>query len=322
MSSRPRLLVLADIPVVLRERLAASLEVVVEPLGVAREEEVAARVPGFHGLLPLLVHPVGERVFAAAPQLEIVANCAAGLDNIDLGAASRRGITVTNTPSVLTEDTADFTWALLLAVTRRVVEADAFVRRGDFRGWDLNLLLGRSLGGATLGVVGSGRIGQAVLRRAHAFGMRRIYTSLERLPAAQEAELGAAWRELDALLAEADVVSLHVPLTESTRHLLDRQRLARMKRGAFLINTARGPVVDESALVEALGSGHLAGAGLDVFEREPAVHPGLLGSDRVVLAPHLGSATAETRFRMVELAVESLLEHFVAGRRPRLAVGR
>lgn len=322
MSSRQRLLVLADIPLALRERLAASLEVVVEPLGVAVEEEIAARVPGFHGLLPLLVHPVGERVFAAAPSLEIVANCAAGLDNIDLAAASRRGVTVTNTPGVLTEDTADFTWALLLAVMRRVVEADAFVRRGDFAGWDLNLLLGRSLGGTVLGVVGAGRIGQAVLRRARAFGMRGLYTSLERLPAAVEAELGAEWRELDALLAEADVVSLHVPLTESTRHLVDRHRLARMKRGAFLINTARGPVVDESALAEALDSGHLAGAGLDVFEREPSVHPGLLGSDRVVLAPHLGSATAETRFRMVELAVESLLEHFVAGERPRLAVGR
>ena len=317
---RKRVLVLADIPTALRLRLAEALEVVVDPLGVVSEAEVAARAAGFHGLLPLLVHPVGERVFAAAPGLEIVANCAAGLDNVDLAAARRRGITVTHTPGVLTEDTADFTWALLLAATRRVVDADAFVRRGAFRGWDLNLFQGRSLRGATLGVVGAGRIGQAVLARARAFGLRSLYHSLERLDAAREAELAAEWRELDALLAESDLVSLHVPLTPETRHLIDERRLALMKPGAFLVNTARGPVVDEAALAAALGAGRLAGAGLDVFEREPAVHPDLLAAENVVLAPHLGSATAETRFRMAELAVESLLDQLAAGRRPRLAV--
>ena len=314
---RRRVVLLAPVPAPLGERLAAAgLEVVLHDVAPGREEEAAAAAADADGLLSLLVHPVGERLFARAPRLAVVANCAAGVDNVDLGAARRHGVTVAHTPGVLTADTADFTWALLLALVRRVVEADGFVRRGEFRGWALDLLLGRSLSRLTLGVVGAGAIGQAVLARARAFGMTTLYTSRRRLAAPCEERLGAAWRSLDELLAEADVVSLHAPLTPETRGLLDAARLARMRRGAFLVNTARGPLVDEGALVAALGSGHLGGAALDVFAREPELHPGLAAFPNVVLAPHLGSATAETRFRMAELSVEALLAVLVEGRPP------
>jgi len=315
--SRRRVVLLAPVPAPLGERLAAAgLEVVLREVGPGRAEEAAAAAADADGLFSLLVHPVGERLFAAAPRLAVVANCATGVDNVDLAAARRHGVTVANTPGVLTADTADFTWALLLALLRRVVEADAYVRRGEFRGWALDLLLGRSLGSLTLGVVGAGAIGQAVLARARAFGMTTLYTSRRRLPEAREAALGASWRTLDELVAAADVVSLHAPLTPETRGLFDAARLARMRPGAFLVNTARGPLVDEEALAAALASGRLGGAALDVFEREPEVHAGLLGLPNVVLAPHLGSATAETRFRMAELSVAALLAVLVEGRTP------
>lgn len=316
-----RVVLLAPVPSPLAARLAAAgLEVVTREVGPGRPEEAAAAAADADGLLSLLVHPVGERLFAGARRLAVVANCAAGVDNVDLEAAHRHGVTVANTPGVLTDDTADFTWALLLALLRRVVEGDGFVRRGEFQGWALDLLLGRSLRSLALGVVGAGAIGQAVLRRARAFGMPALYTSRRRLPAVREAELGAAWRPLDELLEEAGAVSLHLPLTAETRGLLGAARLRRMRRGAFLVNTARGPLVDEAALVEALGSGHLGGAALDVFEREPEVHPGLRELPNVVLAPHLGSATAETRFRMAELSVEALLAVLAHGRPPAHAV--
>jgi len=320
-TSRRRVVLLSSVPAPLGERLAAAgLDVVTREVAPGRAEEAAAAAADADGLLSLLVHPVGERLFAAAPRLAVVANCAAGVDNVDLESARRHGVTVANTPGVLTDDTADFTWALLLALLRRVVEGDALVRRGEFRGWALDLLLGRSLRGLALGVVGAGAIGQAVLERARAFGMTLLYTSRRRLPEAREAELGAGWRSLDRLLAEADVVSLHAPLTAETRGLLDAARLGRMRRGAFLLNTARGPLVDEAALVAALRTGHLGGAALDVFAREPEVHPGLRELPNVVLAPHLGSATAETRFRMAELSVEALIAVLAHGQRPVHAV--
>lgn len=323
---RPRVLVLVEPPDELRARLEARLEVDVRPAGELDEEEVAARLadtgdgPPFRGLLPLLIHRVGERVFRAAPDLDVVANMAVGVDNVDLAAARRHGVTVTNTPGVLTDDTADLALALLLAVARRIVEADRYVRAGRWTGWRPDLMVGRSLTGRSLGVVGAGRIGRAVLARAAAFRMRLLYASRTPLPPEVEAELGAERRDLPDLLAESDFVSLHVPLDDATRHLLDADALARLKPGAILVNTARGPVVDEAALVAALDSGHLGGAGLDVFEEEPRVHPGLLDRPDVVLVPHVGSATAATRFRMLELAVEGLLAILADRRLPTHAV--
>jgi glyoxylate reductase len=313
-------LALAPLPAELARRLGAVCEVEERPSGELAEAEVAALAPGFDGLLSLLIHRVGERVFAAAPELAIVANHAVGVDNVDLAAAERHGVVVTNTPGVLTEDTADLTWALILAVARRVVEGDAFVRAGRWRGWRPDLLIGRSLTGATLGVVGAGRIGQAVLERAAGFRMRQLYASRSALPAERAAALGAERRELPELLAAADVVSLHVPLAAATRHLIDAAALARMKPTAFLVNTSRGPVVDEAALAAALAAGRLGGAGLDVYEEEPRVHPGLRELPNVVLLPHVGSATAETRVRMAERCVEDLRAFRGEGRRPERAL--
>jgi len=236
-----------------------------------------------------------------------VANCAVGTDNVDLAAAARLGIAVTNTPDVLTEATADLAWALILGVARRVGEGDRMVRRGRFKGWAPDLLLGMDLRGRTLGIVGMGRIGKAVARRAPAFGMRVVYTDVRRLGESSEAALGARPLPLDELLAAADVVSLHCPLTEGNRHLLNRDRLTAMKLGAILVNTGRGPLVDEAALVECLRAGHLAGAGLDVYEQEPALAPGLADCPNTLLLPHVGSAGAETRAAMARTAVAEAL---------------
>ncbi len=316
-----RVLSLTALPEPLRARLQASgLEVVERPEGELNDAGVAALVAGFEGLLPLLIHRVGEETLAAAPDLRVVANCAVGVDNVDLAAARRQGVVVTNTPGVLTDATADLAWALLLALARRLVEADAAVRATGFTGWRPDAFVGRSLAGSTLGVVGAGRIGRAVLARAVPFGMRRLYASRSPLPAEVEADLGAERRTLGDLLAESDFVSLHVPLTDVTHHLIDAQALAAMKPASFLINTSRGPVVDEAALAAALAAGRPTGAGLDVFEHEPGVHPDLVGRSDVVLLPHIGSATAETRFRMAELCVEGLEAVLVAGTRPHNAV--
>jgi glyoxylate reductase len=258
-------------------------------------------------LITLLTDRVDDALLAQCPRLKVVANVAVGYDNIDVAAATRRGIVVTNTPGVLTDATADFAWALLLAVVRRVVEADAYVRAGRFTEWKMMELHGGDLAGRTLGIAGFGRIGQAVARRGHAFGMHVIYTTTRRAPEELEEELGAHAVDKATLLASSDVLSLHLPLTAATRHFLGAAEFATMKPSAYLINTARGPIVDETALVDALQSGALRGAGLDVFEREPAVHPALLAMDNVVLAPHIGSATVETRTKMAQIAAENVL---------------
>jgi glyoxylate reductase len=318
--ARPRVLVLGDLPGEGLGRLAACCEVEVRSQTVGGEAELAELVPGYQGLLALLTHRVGGRVFAAADRLKIVANCAVGVDNIDLQAARRHGVVVTHTPAVLTEDTADLTWALILAVLRGVVSGDRFLRSGEFRGWQPKLLLGRSLRSVTLGVVGAGRIGRAVLSRARAFGTRTCYASRTPLSAERERELATARRNLSELLAESDVVSLHLPLTAATHHLIDAQALAAMRRGSHLINTARGALIDEAALVASLTDGHLAGAGLDVHEHEPQVHPGLLQLENVVLLPHIGSATAETRERMADSCFDDLITLLGEGRVPERAV--
>lgn len=282
------------------------------------EEEFVGFIGEADAVLTLLQNPMTDRVMGACPGLKVVANCAVGFDNIDCAAARRHGLWVTNTPDVLTEATADLTWALILSVTRRLGEAERFVRGGHFHGWSLDMLLGSAIQGRQLGIVGYGRIGRAVARRAPGFGMSVAYNS----PTVRaEPDPPASWMELDELLATSHVVSLHAPLSEGTRHLLDERRLRLMPKGAFLVNTARGPIIDEAALVRVLSDGHLGGAGLDVFESEPVIHPGLLERDDVVLLPHIGSATVETRSAMAELAATNILA-ILAGDEPPTPVVR
>lgn len=279
--------------------------------GRLRRSELLERLPGARGLIALLTDTIDTELLDAGGALEVVANFAVGYDNVDLAAATERGVVVTNTPDVLTEATADFAFALLLAAARRIVEGDALVRGGGWTGWHPKQHLGADVGGATLGIVGLGRIGQAVARRAAGFGMTVLAAARD----------GAAPRDgiarvpLEELLARSDFVSLHCPLTPETHHVIDAAALAAMKPSAILVNTARGPCVDEDALVAALDRGALAGAGLDVFEDEPAVHPGLLASQRVVLAPHAGSATYTARRRMGEICANAVAD-VLAGRRP------
>jgi glyoxylate reductase len=257
----------------------------------------------------------GALLDAAGPQLRCVANVAVGFDNIDVAAATERGVVVTNTPGVLVDATADLAMALILSVTRRVGEGERFVRARRAWSWDLSFMLGSGLTGKTLGVVGLGGIGRAVATRARAFGLEIVYAAPREAPAEVETALAARRLPLDELLQISDVVTLHCPLTPETRHLIDTRALELMRPTAFLINTARGPVVDEGALVAALRSGALAGAGLDVYENEPEVHPGLLELENVVLLPHLGSATVETRTAMATLAAENAVA-VLEGRRP------
>ncbi len=258
--------------------------------------ELAARVAGKQALLSMVTDTVDRAEIAAGTELRVIANVAVGYNNLDVAAAREQGIVVTNTPDVLTDATADFTMALMLAVTRRLGEGERMVRDGAWKGWAFDQLLGMQLRGKQLGVVGFGRIGRAVADRAAAFGMTVAHTSRS-----------GGGLPLDRLLATSDVVSLHVPLTPETRHLIGQPELARMKRSAYLINTTRGPVVDEAALAWALKNRIISGAGLDVYEREPEIHPDLLPLDNVVLAPHLGSATTETRTAMADLAARNVV---------------
>lgn len=263
-------------------------------------------VAGTDAVLTLLHDRVDEELLeAAGPQLRCVANVAVGYDNVDVAAAERRGVVVTNTPGVLDDATADLTMALILAATRRVAEGDRLVRSGQPWSWGMGFMLGSSLQGKRLGIVGLGGIGTRVAERARAFGMEIAYHS--RHPSPAEAALGAERLSLPDLLAGSDVVSLHCPLTPETHHLVGAEELAAMRPGAVLVNAARGPIVDEAALASALAEGRIAAAGLDVFEREPEVEPGLLQLDNVVLTPHLGSATVETRTAMAELAARNAI---------------
>lgn len=277
-------------------------------------EEVLRRVKDKEALICLLTEKVNDELLQASPKLRIAANVAVGFDNIDVPACTKRGVVATNTPGVLDETTADFAWTLLMAVARRLGEGEALARSGNWKGWDLDQLVGIDVWGKTLGIVGFGRIGKAVARRASGFQMKIIYTDAVRATAEAEKELRAEFREMNALLAEADFISVHTPLLPETRGLFNAEKFERMKRTAFLINTSRGPVVEEAALVAALESGKLAGAALDVFEKEPAIHPGLKRAN-VVLAPHIASASLETRTKMACMAAEDVVA-LLQGQRP------
>jgi len=272
-------------------------------------DELARRIADKQAIICLMTDRVDKSVIDRAPGLKVIANVAVGYNNVDVTYARSRGIVVTNTPDVLTESVADFTWAIILAITRRLSEGERLARSGHWKGWALDLLLGSELRGKQLGLVGIGRIAQAVALRAPAFGMRVAYASRSdaKMP-------GCEAMSLDRLLVTSDVLSLHVPLTPETTHLIDKKALARMKRSAYLVNTSRGPVIDEEALAWALQHHLLAGAALDVYEKEPAIHPDLLNLENVLLVPHLGSATTETRTAMADLAAENVIA--VLGGRP------
>jgi glyoxylate reductase len=310
MTERPRVLVTREIPEaglrLLRE--VAFVDVWDGALPPPRDE-LLRRVAGVDGLLALLTDRVdGELLDAAGPQLKVVSNFAVGYDNIDVAACARRGIPVGNTPGVLTEATADLAFTLLLAVARRITEANTFVRDDRWLTWGPLLLLGRDVSGATLGIVGFGRIGREMARRARGFGMRVLYTSRSRASEAVETELAATWVDFHGLLGQSDFVSVHVSLSADTRHLIDAATLARMKPGSVLINTSRGPVVDQKALTEALRSGHLWGAGLDVTDPEPMRADDPLASlPNCLVVPHVASATERTRDQMAEKAARNVL---------------
>jgi glyoxylate reductase len=278
--------------------------------GAMAPHELRSRVAGKDAVVCLLTDQIDRSIIDAAPALKIIANVAVGFSNVDVAYARSRGIVVTNTPDVLTGSVADFTWALILAITRRLSEGERLVRRGEWKGWALDFMLGSELRGKQLGLVGLGRIALAVAERAPAFGVRVAYTS-RRAPDAANAES----MSLDRLLITSDVVSLHVPLTPETRHLIDKRAFSRMKRSAYLVNTSCGSVVDEAALAWALEQHLIAGAALDVYENEPAIHPDLLRLENVLIVPHMGSGTTETRTAMADLAVRNVLA-VLAGRAP------
>jgi glyoxylate reductase len=299
----PKILITRRLPSAVLSKLEAAAEIdLYTGDGAIPAEELRARIADKDALISLLTDAVDRSVVDAAPNLKVIANVAVGFNNIDIPYALSRGVVVTHTPDVLTESVADFTWALILAITRRLAEGERVVRRGAWKGWALDFMLGTELRGKQLGLVGVGRIGRAVAARASAFGMRVAFTEVF-----ETTVDGAEAMSFDRLLTTSDVVSLHVPLTPETRHLIDKRTLARMKRSAFLINTARGPVVDEEALAWALQQHLIAGAALDVFENEPAVHPDLLTLENVLLVPHLASGTTETRTAMAELAADNVL---------------
>ena len=277
--------------------------------------ELLRRVADKNALVCLLTEKADEELLAAAPKLRIVSTVSVGYDNIDVPACTRRKVVATNTPGVLDETTADFAWTLLMAIARRLVEGDAWLRSGTWPGWDLDQLLGGDIWEKTLGIIGFGRIGREVARRALGFRMRVLYHSRSRVPVEIEKELHAEYVPLESLLREADFVTLHVPLSPETRHLISTPQFEKMKRTAYLINTARGPVVDEAALVDALERKLIAGAALDVYEHEPKVHPALIPRKDVILAPHLGSASIETRTKMAVMAATNAAALF-EGKRP------
>ena len=299
-STRPAVLLTRRVPSSIQEKLEAVCDLHLEESALT-PEQLREKVRGKAGLICVLTDRIDDALLDAAPDLKIVANIAVGYDNIDVRAAAQRGVIVTNTPDVLTEATAELTWALILSAARRIGEGERLVRRGAWKGWAIDFMLGTELRGKQLGIVGRGRIGRAVAAKAPAFGMTAKFAK-EDMP-------------LDELLVSSDVISINTSLRPDTRHLIDRRTLMRMKRSAILVNTARGPVIDEEALAWALKERLIAAAALDVYEREPIVQEELLTMENVVLAPHLGSATRETRTAMIDLAVSNVIE-VLQGRQP------
>jgi glyoxylate reductase len=277
--------------------------------------DLLAKVKDKQGILSLLVDTIDREVMDAAPHLRIIANCAVGFDNIDTDYARKKGILVTNTPGVLTETTADLTWALILSVARRIPQADVFTRAKKYKGWELDLFLGREITGKCLGIIGMGRIGKAVASRARAFRMKVLYNDPHRLSEDDEVQYQASCVSLEELLQTSDVVTLHTSLTPETTHLISAERLQLMKKESILINVSRGPVIDEKALVEALERRQIWAAGLDVYEREPEIEERLLSMDNVVLLPHIGSATFDTRILMATMAAKNLVQG-LTGQKP------
>jgi glyoxylate reductase len=318
-AGRPPVLVTRRLPQQALDRIVAECDMALyDGEGAMPRDQLLAQVAGKAGAITLLTDRVdGEFLDAAGPGLIIVANYAVGFDNIDVAACTRRGVLASNTPEVLTETTADTAFALMMAAARRVAEGDRFLRSAVPWSWGPLMMLGQDIHHKTLGVVGFGRIGQALARRARGFAMRVVYHDVAPVPAGVERELGAEYREdLGDLLREADFVSLHTNLTPQTRHLIDAARLAEMKPTAVLVNTSRGPVIDEEALARALTEGQIFAAGIDVFEREPEVHPALRACGNAVILPHLGSATVATRLAMANLAVDNLLGALAGGYPP------
>jgi glyoxylate reductase len=312
---RPRVLITRPVNQKAIDQVAEHCDVRVYPIdGPMSPELLAEELRGMDFAMPCGQKVSGEAI-AEASKLRMIANIGAGYDNIDLEACNRRRIVVTNTPDVLSEATADIAFALLISAARRVVEGDRYVRQGNWPHWQWNFLWGADLHGKTLGLYGCGRIGQAMARRGRGFSMRILYHARHRIDAAIEKELHAELVDRETLLRESDFLSVHVPSTTETRHSIGKAEIALMKPSAFVINSARGNIIDEEALAQALGAGQIQGAGLDVFENEPKVHPALIGMNNVTLLPHIGSATAQTRFKMAALAAENLIA-FLQGRRP------
>lgn len=317
MVSKPNVLLTRKLPEraikLLKQHVALHIH---EQENAISKGEMLHTMSKFNGLICMLSDTIDKEIIAAAGSLKIIANYAVGYNNIDITAATKKRIAVTNTPGVLTETTADLTFALILSLARRIPEADRFVREGNYHGWLPLLMLGSDIFGKTLGVIGFGRIGRAVACRAQGFDMKILYYEPDRLGPDIENKYRVEYRTLEELLREADYISIHVPLTDATHHLIGEQELNRMKRSAFLINVARGPVVDEEALVHALRERSIAGCALDVFEYEPAIEPELIAMSNVVIVPHIGSATVETREKMALMVVEDILDVLIRNKMP------
>ncbi len=305
---KPKVFLTRSLPEQVMKRLQAEteLEMNTEERALTKEEIIAG-IQGKDALLCLLTDHIDARVMDANPNLKVIANYAVGYNNIDLEAASERGIAVTNTPGVLTESSADLAFALIISLARRIAEADHYIRSEKWPGWEPSQFLGADVYGATLGIIGLGRIGKALAKRGKGFDMNVIYWNRTRLSEEEEHTLGLTYRPMDEVLAQADFVSLHVAYTPDTHHLINKAAFSKMKDSGFIINTARGAVIDEQALVDALKSKEIAGAGLDVFEEEPKIHPDLLTMNNTVLLPHIGSASVTTRTKMGMIAVDNIL---------------
>ncbi|MBS4008979.1 MAG: D-glycerate dehydrogenase [Clostridium sp.] len=317
--NRPKVYVTRKIPQIALEMIAAECELQINPHDrVMSRQELTEAIKDLDGMLCLLTDTIDAKLLALSSKLKVLANYASGYNNIDVAACTKRRILVSNTPGVGAETSADLTWALIMSVARRLIEADRFTRAGKFDGWAPMLFMGGDVYGKTLGVVGTGHIGEAVIRRSRGFGMKAIYYDTRKKSEEEENSLGVEFRELNVLLREADFISIHVPLTPETVHLIGEKELKMMKKTAYLINTARGPVVDEKALVKALKTGEIAGAGLDVFEEEPKLTAGLATLDNVVILPHIGSASIESRTKMSVVAAENLLAGLKGEKMPNL----